>query len=87
MLDYNDTDDGLICEKDVKILPENQRCVFDEDAAGFITGCRSRSHLENCGVYSFYFRRRSESNNKMTINILRLKLRLKDFILCFWVVY
>ena len=49
--EYNNAEDDLICEKDVKLIPEEMRCVYDEDAAGFITGCRSRSHLENCGMY------------------------------------
>jgi hypothetical protein len=52
-VEYNHTEDGLVCEKDVKVIPDELRCVYDEDAAGFVTGCRSRSHLENCGLYGY----------------------------------
>ncbi|XP_060597404.1 low-density lipoprotein receptor-related protein 2-like, partial [Ruditapes philippinarum] len=48
--DYNASVFGEFfhCERDDKIIPESMICIYALDASGYLTGCRSGDHLQNC---------------------------------------
>ncbi|XP_053398506.1 uncharacterized protein LOC123558066 isoform X2 [Mercenaria mercenaria] len=46
--DYNKQENVTTCEGDVKKISSSINCLYDVDAAGYIIGCRSGSHLQNC---------------------------------------
>ncbi|XP_060605195.1 low-density lipoprotein receptor-related protein 2-like, partial [Ruditapes philippinarum] len=48
--DYNASVFGEFfqCERDEIIIPESMICIYAVDASGYMTGCRSGDHLQNC---------------------------------------
>ncbi|XP_060576074.1 uncharacterized protein LOC132733448 [Ruditapes philippinarum] len=40
--------DWFKCERDNKIIPESMVCIYSVDANGYMTGCRSGDHLQDC---------------------------------------
>ncbi|XP_060590814.1 G-protein coupled receptor GRL101-like [Ruditapes philippinarum] len=48
--DYNARVFGELfhCERDDKIIPDSMICIYALDASGYLTGCRSGDHLQNC---------------------------------------
>ncbi|XP_060584590.1 G-protein coupled receptor GRL101-like isoform X3 [Ruditapes philippinarum] len=48
--DYNASvfGDWFKCERDNKIIPESMVCIYSVGANGYMTGCRSGDHLQNC---------------------------------------
>ncbi|XP_060552415.1 sortilin-related receptor-like [Ruditapes philippinarum] len=47
---YNMTEFGdfFHCKRDGKIIPKSMRCIYAVDNSGYMTGCRSGDHLQNC---------------------------------------
>ncbi|XP_060578364.1 low-density lipoprotein receptor-related protein-like [Ruditapes philippinarum] len=54
--EYNATVFGEFfnCEKDGKAISESLVCIYAEDDSGYMTGCRSGEHLQNCGSENIY---------------------------------
>ncbi|XP_060579941.1 uncharacterized protein LOC132736752 [Ruditapes philippinarum] len=48
--DYNASvfGDWFKCERDNKFIPESMVCIYSVDTNGYMTGCRSGDHLQNC---------------------------------------
>ncbi|XP_053405246.1 uncharacterized protein LOC123523149 isoform X2 [Mercenaria mercenaria] len=46
----NVTDREFNCDNE-KSIPMSLQCVYDEDGSGYMTGCRSGSHLHNCTTF------------------------------------
>ncbi|XP_053405045.1 uncharacterized protein LOC123522896 [Mercenaria mercenaria] len=46
----NVTDREFNCDNE-KPIPMSLRCVYDEDGSGYMTGCRSGSHLHDCTTF------------------------------------
>jgi hypothetical protein len=46
--------DFFFCERDSKAVPKSMMCIYAVDANGYMTGCRSGDHLQNCGNESSY---------------------------------
>ena len=39
----------ISCEHSQQLIPDSRRCLYSADTMGLIDGCRSLSHLQNCG--------------------------------------
>ena len=39
----------IACEHSHHVIPESRRCLYSTDSMGRIDGCRSLSHLQDCG--------------------------------------
>jgi hypothetical protein len=46
--------DFFHCKRDGKIIPKSMRCIYAVDNSGYMTGCRSGDHLQNCGNKNIY---------------------------------
>jgi hypothetical protein len=55
-LEYNATvfGDFFHCERDDKAISESLVCIYAKDDSGYMTGCRSGEHLQNCGNKNIY---------------------------------
>jgi hypothetical protein len=42
-------DNMYVCYGDNMTIPKSEVCNYDVDAAGYMTGCRSGIHLQDCG--------------------------------------
>ncbi|XP_053373490.1 uncharacterized protein LOC123531432 isoform X2 [Mercenaria mercenaria] len=47
----NVTENTIYCEKEKNRVPGSLLCVYDIDEYGYMKGCRSGSHLQNCGSF------------------------------------
>ena len=45
---------NIACEHSQQFIPDSKRCLYSTDTMGHIDGCRSLSHLQNCGRLPFF---------------------------------
>ncbi|XP_060557595.1 uncharacterized protein LOC132718004 [Ruditapes philippinarum] len=63
------------CGKPHKVFDLSLMCVYDTDRSGTIIGCRTGSHLQNCGNLSFLTVKiccQEQSTKDKMIRILRI---------------